>query len=234
MATRVLLGSLALLAAVVGVAQPASAVAPPPPPRGNVQPALEVIPTGEVGVVASSAPVDGKVAVIVQNRTTGPVRNVRVTATATQPDGTRATKVTTRSLVPSILAPDAIALAVLAFRPADVPNGATLSYTVARSRAPSTNDRAALDVGSMTLSPPQTGPVAQTLDVEVINPNRRTVKGPLLLRVMCFGEAALPSLAVDTTVNKATLKPGASMPAEVKLRELCPSYLVAARSESAR
>jgi hypothetical protein len=35
-------------------------------------------------------------------------------------------------------------------------------------------------------------------------------------------------------VNKATLKPGASMPAKVKLSELCPSYLVAARSESAR
>ncbi len=227
-----LLRSVAIVAVIVGAPLPAGAVAPPPPPRGNVQPALDALPAGKVGVVAASAAVDGKVAVIVQNGTSAPVRNVRVTAFATRPDGGRATKVSTQSLLPATLVPDAIALGALEFRPRDIPADSTLSYKVASRRARSSSDPTALDVGSLVLSPALAGDVVQTLDVTVTNPSSRTIKGPLLFRVTCFGESARPSLAVDTRIKKSKLAPGASASATVKMHELCPSYLVAAKGQS--
>lgn len=228
-----LVRSAAIVTVIVGVAQPASAVAPPPPPSGNVQPALDALPAGKVGVVAASAPVGGRVAVIVQNGTTAPVQNVRVTALATRPDGGRATKVSTQSLLPATLVPEAIALGVLEFRPRDVPVNSTFTYKVTSRRARSSNDPTALAVGSFVLSPPLAGDVAQTLDVSVMNPSSRAINGPLEVRVTCFGESARPSFAVDTRVKKSKLAAGASTNTTVKLHELCPSYLVAAGGQSA-
>jgi hypothetical protein len=222
--------AVCLVVGAVITAQAAAAVSSAAP-IGNVEPVLDPA-NGKVAVVAASAPVDGKVAVIVQNGTTAPVQNIRVTAVATRPDGGRATKVSTQSLLPSTLVPDAIALGVLGFRPRDVPADSTLSYKVSSRRARSSNDPTALDVGSLVLSPPLAGDVAQTLDVTVMNPSSRTIKGPLEVRVTCFGESARPSLAVDTRIKKSKLASGASTNATVKMHELCPSYLVAAKGQS--
>lgn len=209
-----------------------TAVAPPPAPRGNVEPALDPVTAGKVAVVASSAPVDGRVVVIVQNGTANTVRKVRVTALATRSDGGRATKVSTDDLLPSILTPNAIALGALEFRPGDVPPGATLSFEVKSGRAPTDDDPTALEVGSFVLSARLAGKVAQTLDVTVTNPSARTINGPLDVRVMCFGEARRPAFAVDTVAKKSKLARRASASTTVKLRQLCPSYLVAASGEA--
>jgi hypothetical protein len=52
------------------------------------------------------------------------------------------------------------------------------------------------------------------------------------VRVTCFGESARPSLSVDTRSTKPKLAPGASATITVKLHELCPTYLVAAKGKS--
>jgi hypothetical protein len=210
----------------------ATSSVPSGPPSGNVKPTLDAVPPGKVAVVASSAPVDGRIAVIVQNGTTGRVRNVRVTALATRPDGGSVVKASTRSLLPSTLKPDAIALGALEFRASDVPADVTLSYKVSSVRAPSAKDPTALDVGSLVLSPPLVGDVAQTLDVTVTNPSSRALRGPLDVRVTCFGESARPAVAVDARSKKSKLGPGASAHITVKLHELCPTYLVAAKAQS--
>ena len=159
-----------------------------------------------------------------------------MSAFATSADGSRVAKATTQSVLPSTLAADATALAAVRFRRGDLQADSTLSYRVASRRAPSRNrsDPSALDVGSFVLSPPMVGDVAQTLGVTLTNPSRRAVKGPLLVRVMCFGESAQPSLAVDRTIKKWKLAAGADASTTVKLHELCPSYLVATAGRSAR
>ena len=170
---------------------------------------------------------------IVQNGTTAPVSSVRVTAVATTADGTRSTKVSTRSLIPSTLAPGAIALAALDFDASDVEPDSTLTYKVSSGRGGSGGDRTALEIGSLALSAPLVGDVAQTLGLTVTNPTSRTIRGPISVRVMCFGEARRPAVAVDSRITRKKLAAGASVSTTVKLRELCPSYLVAARGRSA-
>jgi hypothetical protein len=229
---RALLVSLTVVtwtSASMGVA---ASLVPSGAPSGNVEPTLDPVPAGTVAVVASSAPVAGRVAVIVQNGTTAPVRSVRVTALATHADGSRATKLTTQSVLPSTLAPDAIALGVFKFRPSDLSAGVTLSYKVKSGRAPSGKDPTSLDVGSFVLSPPLVGDPAQTLDVTVTNPSSHAVKGPVEVRVTCFGESARPAVSVDAKSKKSKLAAHASAHVVVKLHELCPSYLVAAKGQS--
>ena len=210
----------------------AAAAAATPVPKGNVDPALDPA-NGKVAVVAAGAPVDGRIAVIVQNGTNAPVRRVKVTALATAADGSRSTKVSTGSLLPSTLEPGAIALAVLGFDAADVDPDATITYRVSSGRAGSGGDRTALEVGSLALSAPLAGDVAQTLGLSVTNPTSRTIRGPISVRVMCFGEARRPAVAVDSRITRAKLAAGATVSTTVKLRELCPSYLVAAKGRSA-
>jgi hypothetical protein len=202
-------------------------------PSGNVTPTLDPVPAGEVGVVAASAPVDGRIAVVVQNGTTRAVRNVRVTALATRADGGRATRAVTRDVMPSTLGPGEIALGVVEFRRRDVRAGSVMTFEATSGRAPSTDDPAVLDVGSFELSAPLEGKVAQTLDLTVSNPGSRTVNGPIALRVMCFNEAGRPALAVDGAVKTAKLRAGGNARATVRMRELCPSYLVAAQGKPA-
>jgi hypothetical protein len=214
-------------AAVAG----AAATAATPAPAGNVEPALDPA-NGEVAVVAAGAPVDGRIAVIVQNGTAEPVGSVRVTAVATTADGSRSTKVSTRSLLPSTLAPGAIALAALGFEAADVEPGSTLTYELSSGSAGSVGDRTSLEIGSLSLSAPRAGDVAQTLELTVTNPMSRAIKGPIHVRVMCFGEARRPAIAVDSRIKRAKLAADASVSTTVELRELCPSYLVAARGRS--
>jgi hypothetical protein len=207
----------------------ASAVAPPPPPRGNVTPALDAVPSGTVAVVASSAPVLGRVAIVVQNGSAAPVRNVRVTALATRADGGRATKASTNDLIPSTLVPGAIALGVVEFAPRDVRTNPALTFQVKSSRARSSDAPNALDVRDLVLSPPLTGNVAQRLDLIVANTGSRAVRGPLLVRVVCFGESARPSEPFDRAVRASKLAAGGTRAVSVDLQDLCPTHLVAAR-----
>ena len=221
----------------VGVAHAATSTTAPagtPAPTGNVEPALDPA-NGAVEVVATGAPVDGRIPVLVQNGTAAPVRNVRVSAVATTADGTRSTKVSTRSLLPSTLAPGAIALAALEFDADDVDPDSTLTYMVSSGRAGSAaaGDGTALEIGSLALSAPLTGDVAQTLRLTVTNPTSRTIRGPIRVRVMCFGEARRPAVAVDSRIKRPKLAADADVSATVELRELCPSYLVAAKGRSA-
>jgi len=236
-ARRAALGILAAFVSIAGTIWAAGvvgAVAPPPAPVGNVTPALDTVPSGTVGVAASSTPVEGRVAVIVQNSSTSAVRNVRVTSVASRPDGGLAAKAVTNDLLPSALPPGAIALGLLEFRAAASLPGTSLTFTVRSRRAASDDAPTALQVGSLVLSPPLTGDDAQTLTMKLGNPGSRTIGGPLLVRVTCFGESARPTDATDTTVRRSSLKRGATVTAVVKLHDLCPSYLVAARGASVR
>ena len=204
-----------------------------PAPNGNVTPVLD--PTnGQVAVVASSAPVDNRVAVVVQNGTSKPVRSVKVTAFATRPDGGLATRAVTDDLVPSTLAPGAIAIGAVDFRPRPIPSNAVVTFAVKSGRAPSSDAPTALDVGQFVLSPPKEGKVAQTLDVTLTNPGARTVRGPIDVVVVCFGESSRPTVPALSTMPKAKVRSRASTRATVKLRSLCPTYLVAAHGASIR
>ena len=228
---QAVLVSFAAVAWTLGSTGVATSLAPSGPPRGNVEPALDPVPAGKVAVVASSAPVNGRVAVIVQNGSTKPVRRLRVTALATRPDGSRATKASTQSLLPSTLGPDAIALGVVEFRPRDLAADATLSYKVASARAPSGKDPTVLDVGSFVLSPPMAGDVAQTLDVTATNASSHG-QGPARRPGDVFRRISAPVAVRRYPSKKSKLAPGASATITVKLHELCPSYLVAAKGQS--
>ena len=67
---------------------------------------------GKVAMVASDAPVDGRIAVIVQNGSTTAVDRIRVSATSTSADGAADQGHGRRSL-PATLAPGAIALGIV-------------------------------------------------------------------------------------------------------------------------
>jgi hypothetical protein len=203
-------------------------------PSGNVEPALVATPPGKVAVVASSAPVEGQVAVIVQNGSARPVRDVQVSASSTTSDGGRATKASDTDLVPATLAPGDIAFGLVKFPTGDVPAGSVLAFKVKSRRVPTRDRSTSLAVGSFVLSPPLVGDVAQTLALKVTNRSSYAINGPVDVRVMCFGEARLPASAVDVTVKRPKkLAPGAGVSATAKLPALCPSYLVAAKGRSA-
>lgn len=197
---------------------------------GNVAPALGVAPAGKVAVVAEGAAVDARVAAIVQNGTSAPVHNLRVSGTATRADGGAVTTATTSSVVPSTLAPGAHGLLVLDFRKQGVAPGASVRFRVKSTGAPASTDPRLLAVGGFQLSAPLTGPVAQHLGVSVTNPGTRAVRGPLRITVMCFDEAARPVTVASTRVRRATLAAGKSVHASVPLTSLCPTYQVGAQA----
>jgi hypothetical protein len=215
------------------VAQSAAAVAPPPPPRGNVVPTLDAVPSGTVGVAAASAPVEGRVAVLVQNAETRPVRFVRVTGTAMLPDG-RSAHATTADIVPSKLVPGAIGVGLLRFRPRHVRGNPTLAFRVKASRSRSDNARDALDVRDITLTAPLRGTIAQRLNLTVFNPGKHAVRGPARVRLVCFGESGRPTGGIDRVKAVHRLAAGAAVDVRINLRDLCPSYLLVARGARRR
>jgi hypothetical protein len=203
--------------------------APTPVPQGNVQPALDSV-NGKVAVAAAGAPVDDRIAVIVDNGTTRPARVDLVTATATSGGGATVTRARTVTTFPEVLAPGAYALAVLRFRKNGAPADATLKYRVTSTRARSSADPRALAVSDLVLSPPLTGPVAQTLGATVTNPSStRTARLPRVA-VMCLNEARKPVTLTTDRLDVAKLGPAKTAPASVPLATLCPTYLVAATS----
>jgi hypothetical protein len=216
---------------VVGAVWFATIAAAAPAPAGNVTPVLDAA-NGAVAVVASSAPVDGRVAVVVQNGKAQPVRGVRVTAVATRPDGGLVTRGAAHALVPSTLAPGAVALGIVDFSPHEVAPDSTITFSVKSRRAASAASATALATSNFRLSAPQTGKVAQTLRMTLTNPGSRTVGGPVDVVVVCFNEASRPAVATDAQLPAAPIRPGRRRDATVKLQLLCPTYLAAAQGAS--
>jgi hypothetical protein len=168
--------------------------------------------------------------VIVANGTTHPVRVDLVTVSATTGGGATVTRARTTDAFPKVLAPGGYALAVVKFRKNGAPIDATMAYRVTSTRARSTADPRALAVSGLTLSPPLTGAVAQTLGATINNPdNRRTARSPRVA-VMCLNEARKPVTLTTARLDATKLAPGKSAPASVPLTTLCPTYLVAASS----
>ena len=226
-ATLLLLGAVMLLPARGAEAASTGAVA------GNVDPALDAVDPGTVGVAASGAPVHGVVPVIVQNQESGAVTHLRIAARAVDGSGRTLARTKTRRVVPGVLDPDAIGLARLDFGDPSLPPGTTFEFDVASKRA----RRSAVETLQPTafrLSPPTTGPVAQTLAVTLRNPTEKVVHGPVRVALMCFGESRRPVLYVAKATPVKQLAPGASVDATVELAELCPAYVVGASTESTR
>jgi hypothetical protein len=222
-----LLVLLLVSAGVVAGAAPAGAL------EGNATPTLDPV-NGKVAVAASSAPVRDRVAFIVVNGTDAPVRVRKVSAVAAQSEGSRVIRATTKAVVPIVLDPGEAGLGEVAFRSGSLRPDATFVWDVDTTRAPTGGDAAALEVSDFVLSLPMTGAVAQTLSFDVANAGSTAVKGPISAQVVCLNEAKRPALVASTTVRRSSVRPGVAVPVTLKLRELCPSYVVAARGRAAR
>jgi len=227
LATLVLLGALALVSVPGAGAASTGAVA------GNVDPALDAVDPGTIDVAASGAPVRGVVPLVVQNRKSGRVTRIRISARAVDGNGRTVARANTRSVVPGVLDPDTIGLARLDFGDASLPPSTSFEFDVtakpARHAAVAT-----LQPTAFRLSPPTTGPVAQTLEVTLRNPTARPIHGPVRVALLCFGESRRPVLYVAKQARLEQLAPGMSVNATVELGELCPAYLVGASTESTR
>ncbi|MEX2100064.1 MAG: hypothetical protein WEB19_01495 [Acidimicrobiia bacterium] len=228
-AARAVFGVLAAVAVATALAQPvtAASVAASASLYGDV-PALPPSLPDKVAVVAHGAPVAGHVAIIVHNGTTRMVDDIRVTATATRPDGGLAVRAKTTLVEPPTLAPDGLAIAELVFPARGLTSETAFEFKVTNDSAKSRTTRGRLEVHDATLSRPVEGPVPQSLVVTLANPANKPVRSPIRITVMCFGEARNPAVVATATLKKTRLPVGATMPATVNLRELCPSYLVGA------
>jgi hypothetical protein len=218
-----LLGLLALTPTVAS-AQATTTVNP----AGNVTPTTT--PAKGVAAVAQSAPVDGRVAVLVQNATTKPVRIDRITAVATSTDGSVVIGARTTKAYPEVVAPTQLALASVRFRAKDLaanPNP-TIVVKVRSTRVSNGRARRVLSVGGLVLSPPQTGAVAQTMAAMLTNPTKAWTARRPEVAVMCFGEASTPTTFTSARVPARRLAPGKTASVSVPLTTLCPAYLVAA------
>jgi hypothetical protein len=222
-----LLGGLLALAPTIAAAQTSGA---PGTPQGNVTPTTT--PAKGVAAVAQSAPVDGRLAVLVQNATTKPVRIVRITAIVTSADGSVATKATSAKAYPQVVAPGSLALAGVRFRAkalAGNPN-AQPTIKIKSAHASKASVQRVLSVGDLTLSAPQTGAVAQTMQATLTNATKAWKARRPEAAVMCFGEAANPTTFTAASASARQVAPSASITATVPLTTLCPTYLVAARA----
>ena len=201
---------------------------------GNAPLGVDPVPAGEVAVVAESAPVRDRIAFVVQNGTDASVRVSRVTAVAERSGGTQATRASTTDVVPGRLAPGEQAIGEVRFRRGTIDVAPVVTWEVREARAPSSPDPTRLTVGDLVLSPPKGALVAQTLDLTLTNLHDRAVAGPLVVRVLCVNEAGRPAVSARAALDRKTLKAGRSVPVTVKLRELCPSYVVGGRASLAR
>ena len=89
----------------------------------------------DVAVVAWSAPVDGRVAIVVANGTSGAERVRTVVAIATAAGGSRAVRAKTDTVVPRVLGPGEWALGSVRFRAGSVRFDDTFTFDVTTGRA---------------------------------------------------------------------------------------------------
>jgi len=218
-------GSSAIVASL-----PASAVdtTSPGSPQGNVVPTLQ--PATGVAVVAQSAPVDGRIALLLHNGTTRPVRVDRVTVVAVRTDGGAATGARAIKTYPQVVAPDQLALTSVKFRANELTPDAKFTAKVRSTPVSTARASRILSVADLALSAPGTGAVAQTMRATLTNGSASwTAKLPEAA-VMCFGEAGTPTTFTAARASARRVAPGKTTPASVPLATLCPTYLVAARA----
>jgi len=183
-----------------------------------------------VAVVGQSAPVEGRVALLVHNGTAKPVRIDRITGVATSADGGLAVRARSAKAYPQVLAPDQLALAAVKFRAKAVVPNVTISVKVRSRSVSASRAERVLSVGDLVLSAPMTGAVAQTMRATVTNASTNwTAKLPEVA-VVCFGEASTPSTFASARASTRRIGPGKEASATVPLTSLCPTYLVAARA----
>jgi hypothetical protein len=183
-----------------------------------------------MGVAAVSAPVDGVVAVLLRNGAHRPMRVDLVTAVATRADGGRATRAKSVVAYPQVVSPGELALASVKFRSDEAPTDAEIHVKVRSTPVSAAKARRVLSVRDPMLSPPQTGPVAQTLQASLTNGTSAWKARRPRAAVMCFGEASTPTTFSTARPSVRRLRPGASTPVTISLPSLCPTYLVAARA----
>jgi hypothetical protein len=199
-------------------------------PQGNVTPTTT--PATGVAAVAQSAPVDGRVAILVHNGSAKPVRIDLVTAVAVGAEGGTAVRARGVAAYPQVLAPGQLALTSVRFRAtalAGVPNP---QLTIKVRSTPVAFERTlrALAVSGLTLSPPQSGAVVQTMQATLTNGTTSWTARAPETAVMCFGEAGNPTTFASARAAARRVRPGRSVSASVPLTSLCPAYLVAARA----
>lgn len=235
MTHRVARASLTGLTLLVVAALCASSVAasaadakPPGAPQGNVTPSTQ--PSSRVGLVAASAPVDGRVALLVRNGTRRPVRIDRIVATATSSGGGLVTRARTTLSYPQVLAPGELALAAVTFRKRGIGINPKVTAKVRSKPVPKARAARVLSVGDLVLSPPQTGSVAQTMRATLTNATASWTAQIPGAAVMCFGEAGTPTTITTARAPARRIRPRKSVVATVELSSLCPTYLVAARA----
>jgi hypothetical protein len=200
----------------------------PGAPQGNVVPMLQTR-TG-VAVVAQSAPVDGRVALLVHNGTAKPVRIELVTGVATRADGGLAVRARAVKAYPQFLAPDQLALTAVTFRTKSLASDATITAKVRSTPVSASRAQQVLSVGGLVLSPPLTGKVAQTMQATLTNATTTWTARLPEAAVMCFGEAGTPTTFSSARAAVRRVPPSTTASASVSLTSLCPSYLVAARA----
>ncbi len=201
---------------------------------GNAPMNVDLVPPGEVGVVAASAPVRNRVAFVVENGSDTTVRLKKVTAVAESASGTQATRASTKAVAPARLAPGERAIGRVRFRRDTIDLAPTLTWQVRTTRAPSSPDPTRLAVEDLVLSPPKGAVVAQTLDMTLTNPQTTSLSRPFRVEVMCLNEAGRPAVLATARVTRKKLAAGASTDVTAKLRELCPSFVVGARGTRSR
>jgi len=140
-------GSLAWSAAL-----PASAVdtVSPGSPQGNVTPTLQ--PAKGVAVVAQSAPVDGRLALLLQNATTRPVRVDLLTVVAVRTDGGAAIRARAVKTYPQVVAPDQLALTSVRFRVKQLTPDVTFTTKVRSTPVSTARASRVLSVGDLAFS----------------------------------------------------------------------------------
>jgi hypothetical protein len=200
----------------------------PGSPQGNVTPTIQSS-TG-VAVVAQSAPVDGRVALLLHNGTTKPVRVDRITGVATRSDGGLAVRARTAKTYPQVLGPDQLALASVKFRAKAVAPNTTITAKVRSTPVSAARAKRVLSVSDLVLSAPMTGAVAQTMRATVTNATSDWTAPIPEVAVMCFGEASTPSTFASARASARRIPAGRTASATVPLTSLCPTYLVAARA----
>jgi hypothetical protein len=210
--------------AVAGAADPST----PGAPQGNVTPSTR--PASGVALVAASAPVDGRVALLLHNGTSRPVRIDRVKATATSSGGALVTGARTSASFPQVLAPDELALATVTFRKRGLGTDPQVAAKVRSTPLSTARAGRVLSVGDLVLSPPQTGAVAQTMRATLTNATASWTAQIPEAAVMCFGEAGTPTTITTARAPARRIRPGKSTVATIELSSLCPTYLVAARA----
>jgi hypothetical protein len=200
----------------------------PGAPQGNVTPTTQA--KQGVAVVAVSAPVDGRVALLLHNGSARPVRIDLVTAIATSSGGALATRARTTASYPQYLAPDELGLAGVTFRTRALTTGAVVTAKVRSTPVSAARAARALSVSNFVLSPPQTGTVAQTMGATLTNGTTTWTARSPQTAVMCFGEAGDPTTFSSAHAPTRRLAPGGTVSVSVPLTSLCPTYLVAARA----